>query len=69
MSIAPMPGVPVTALTYAEAQQRARLIDVSLYHVDLDLTGGDEVFGSATVVRFGCRAPRLSPSPRCREFP
>jgi aminopeptidase N len=47
----------VAALTYAEAQERARLIDVSGYRVDLDLTGGDEVFGSVTVVRFGCRAP------------
>jgi aminopeptidase N len=55
-----MPGVPVTALTYAEAQERARLIDVSGYHVDLDLTGGEEVFGSVTVVRFGCRAPGAS---------
>ena len=55
-----MPGVPVTALTYAEAQQRARLIDVSGYHVDLDVTGGEEVFGSVTVVRFGCRTPGAS---------
>jgi aminopeptidase N len=47
----------VTALTYAEARQRARLIDVSEYHVALDLAGDDERFGSATVVRFGCRAP------------
>ncbi len=50
----------MTALTYTEAQDRARLIDVSGYHVDLDLTGGDEVFGSVTVVRFGCRAPGAS---------
>src|ERR1039458_3131219 len=60
LSTAPMPGVPVTALTYAEAQERARLIDVSGYHVDLDLTGGEEMFGSVTVVRFGCRAPGAS---------
>src|ERR1022692_3711797 len=66
LSTAPMPGVPVTALTYAEAQERARLIDVSGYHVDLDLTGGEEVFGSVTVVRFGCRgagARRAAPGP------
>ncbi len=50
----------MTALTYAEAQQRARIIDVSGYHVDLDVTGGEEVFGSATVVRFGCRTPGAS---------
>jgi aminopeptidase N len=46
----------VTALTYAEAQERARLIDVREYRIGLDLTGGGEVFGSVTVVRFGCRA-------------
>ena len=48
------------ALTYAEAQERARLIDVLGYHVDLDVTGGDDVFGSVTVVRFGCRTPGAS---------
>ncbi len=47
----------MTALTYAEAQERCRLLDVLGYRVELDLTGGDEVFGSVTVVRFGCRAP------------
>jgi aminopeptidase N len=50
----------VRALTYAEAQERARLIDVLGYHVDLDVTGGDDVFSSATVVRFGCRTPGAS---------
>src|ERR1035438_4765073 len=34
-------GVFVSALTYAEAQQRARLIDVLGYHIDLDVTGGE----------------------------
>ncbi|MGD0064522.1 MAG: aminopeptidase N [Streptosporangiaceae bacterium] len=50
----------MAALTHSEAQERARLIAVSGYHVDLDLTGGGEVFGSVTVVRFGCRAPGAS---------
>ncbi len=50
----------MAALTHAEAQERARLIAVSGYHVDLDLTGGGETFGSDTVVRFGCRAPGAS---------
>ena len=50
----------MTALTYAEAQERARLIDVREYRIGLDLTGGGEVFGSVTVVRFGCRAPGAS---------
>jgi len=50
----------VSALTYAEAQERARLIDVLGYHIDLDVTGGEEVFSSVTVVRFGCRIPGAS---------
>ncbi len=44
-------------LTYAEAQQRSRLIDALGYHVDLDVSGGEDMFGSASVVRFGCREP------------
>ncbi len=48
------------ALTYTEAQERSRLIGVLRYHVELDLTGGGEVFGSVTVVRFGCHSPGAS---------
>src|SRR5256885_570010 len=47
----------VTALTFEEARERSRLLDVRGYRVDLDVTGGGEAFGSVTVVRFGCRAP------------
>ena len=47
----------MTALTYSEAQERSRLIDVLGYRVELDVTGGDDVFGSVTVARFGCRTP------------
>jgi aminopeptidase N len=48
----------LTALRRAEAQDRARLIEVVSYAVDLDLTGGGgEVFGSTTVIRFCCRQP------------
>ena len=47
----------MTALTYAEAQERSRLLDVRGYRVELDVTGGDELFGSVTVIRFGCRVP------------
>jgi aminopeptidase N len=50
----------VTALTYDEARDRAGLIDVLGYHIDLDVTGGEEIFSSVTVVRFGCRAPGAS---------
>jgi len=47
----------LTALTYEEARERSRLLDVRGYRVELDVTGGDVVFGSVTVVRFGCRVP------------
>ncbi|WP_405580301.1 aminopeptidase N [Streptomyces sp. NBC_01190] len=40
------------ALTRAEAQTRARDLTVQHYAIDLDLTRGEEVFGSTTVIRF-----------------
>ncbi|MDJ0344494.1 aminopeptidase N [Streptomyces sp. H10-C2] len=40
------------ALTRAEAETRARLIQVHHYAIDLDLTRGDETFGSTVVIRF-----------------
>ncbi len=39
-------------LTRDEAQIRARLLDVRRYEVDLDLTRGEEVFGSVSTVSF-----------------
>jgi aminopeptidase N len=45
------------ALTRTEAQTRARLLNVHSYAVHLDLVRGEEVFGSTTVIRFGCSAP------------
>src|SRR5215468_2827989 len=44
-------------LTRDEAHERARLIDVRSYRVDLDLTGDDKVFTSQTTVVFGCSRP------------
>jgi aminopeptidase N len=44
-------------LTRDEAHDRARLIDVRAYSVDLDLTGDDKVFKSLTTVTFGCSRP------------
>ena len=44
-------------LTRDEARDRRQLLDVSSYQVELDLTGGEETFGSATVVRFRCTSP------------
>ncbi|MCW2863049.1 MAG: aminopeptidase [Actinoallomurus sp.] len=45
------------ALTRTEAQNRARVMDVRSYTVHLDLMRGEEVFGSTTVIRFGCAEP------------
>ncbi len=44
-------------LTRDEAAARSAIITVASYHVDLDLTGGDEVFGAVSVIRFDCVAP------------
>jgi aminopeptidase N len=49
--------VRMPPLTRAEARTRARLLDVRSYSIDLDLRRGDEVFGSDTVIRFGCAEP------------
>ncbi|WP_333768533.1 aminopeptidase N [Streptomyces sp. IBSBF 2435] len=42
-------------LTHAEAETRARDLTVHHYALDLDLTGGDEGFGSVAVIRFLAR--------------
>ncbi|MFD0774446.1 aminopeptidase N, partial [Streptomonospora algeriensis] len=44
-------------LTREEAQERARILSVSSYTVELDLTGSDQTFESRTVVRFDCAEP------------
>jgi len=44
-------------LTRDEAAERARLLRVASYQVELDLTGGDTTFGSVTTVRFSCLQP------------
>ncbi len=47
--------MPGTNLTRDEARQRADLLDVDTYLVELDLTGGATTFGSTTTLRFRCR--------------
>jgi aminopeptidase N len=47
-------------LTRDEARERARLLDVESYRVELDLTGGDATFSSVTTVSFGCSRPGAS---------
>ncbi len=47
-------------LTRDEARERARLLDVESYRVELDLTAGDATFGSVTTVSFRCTSPGAS---------
>jgi aminopeptidase N len=49
--------MPIAEITRAETSERARLLRVDSYDISLDLTRGNEVFGSVTVIRFGCREP------------
>ncbi|OII22351.1 aminopeptidase N [Frigoribacterium sp. MCBA15_019] len=44
--------MPGENLTRVEAQERKNVVDVQSYEIALDLTRGDEVFGSSTTVRF-----------------
>ncbi|MEU8969705.1 aminopeptidase N [Streptomyces monashensis] len=46
----------MSVLTRDEAQLRAQLLDVHRYTVELDLTTGDETFGSRTAIRFTARS-------------
>ena len=48
--------MPGENLTRIEAQERKTIVSVSNYDVTLDLTKGDEVFGSTTVVMFSATA-------------
>ena len=50
--------MPGTNLTRDEAATRASLLDVTSYSIDLDLTTGDEPFGSTTTIEFTLRAAR-----------
>ncbi|GAA3724791.1 aminopeptidase N [Salinactinospora qingdaonensis] len=44
-------------LTRDEARERARILSVASYEVELDLTRSDQTFASTTVVRFSCSEP------------
>lgn len=48
--------MPGENLTRIEAQERRAIVDTHSYEVALDLTKGDEVFASRTVVRFAATA-------------
>lgn len=45
------------SLTMPEAQQRAALVRVEAYEIDVDLTGGPDTFRSTTTVRFAATRP------------
>ncbi|MER5432764.1 aminopeptidase N [Streptomyces sp. NPDC002588] len=45
----------MSVLTRDEALSRAQLLDVHRYTIELDLTAGDETFGSRTAIRFTAR--------------
>ena len=44
-------------LTREEASERARLLHVESYRIELDLTSSETTFDSVTTVRFGCLSP------------
>ncbi|HNO39333.1 MAG TPA: aminopeptidase N, partial [Marmoricola sp.] len=52
--------MPGTNLTRDEASNRASLLQVDHYRVELDLTTGPETFGSVTTIDFTCTAPGAS---------
>jgi aminopeptidase N len=49
--------MPIAEITRAETRERARLLQVDSYDVTLDLTRGDKIFGSTSVIRFDCAEP------------
>jgi len=52
--------MPIAEITRAETSRRAELLTVDSYAVDLDLTCGDKVFRSTSVVVFDCAEPGAS---------
>jgi aminopeptidase N len=52
--------MPIAEITRAETGERARLLRVDSYDIELDLTRGADVFGSASVIRFDCTRPGAS---------
>jgi len=49
--------MPIAEITKSETSERAELLRVDSYHVELELTGGPETFRSASVIRFDCVRP------------
>jgi len=51
-------------ITRELTRERARLVSVRSYEIELDVTGGDEAFGSTTTICFDCASPSRAASPR-----
>jgi aminopeptidase N len=49
--------MPIAEITRTQSADRARLLRVESYHVALDLTQGEQTFGSTAVIRFSCAEP------------
>jgi aminopeptidase N len=52
--------MPGTNLTRSEATERARILAVASYEVELDLTASETTFPSTTTIRFTCNEPGAS---------
>jgi aminopeptidase N len=55
--------MPDTEITRAETQERARLLHIRSYDVDLDFTQGPDTFGSISLIRFVSTIPARPPTP------
>jgi aminopeptidase N len=53
-------GVQAAEITRDETSERARLLRVESYDIELDLTRGEDVFGSVSVITFDCAEPGAS---------
>jgi aminopeptidase N len=49
--------MPIAEITKDETSERARLLGVGSYRVELDLTGGPLTFRSVSVIKFDCARP------------
>ena len=49
--------MPIAEITKDETSERANLLSVNSYHVELDLTGGPGTFRSVSVVEFDSVRP------------
>jgi aminopeptidase N len=49
--------MPIAEITRHETSHRAELLTIRSYSVELDLTRGDKIFGSTSVIDFDCAEP------------